>query len=150
MDILFVAHTSSMFIKVFEEWKTKKSCPTRPPHALRTKKLFRSRVEQKEIFFAHKCKKARTREGRKKSHKYFGSVTYVKFYTSLIVYKILESYLAQCEHAQVFVLLFPFSLATLHPSLSNSFSIFTTKWLAMSINHVASREEKSLGHFNVQ
>jgi hypothetical protein len=40
----------------------KKIMPISTSSRTRKEKVFRSRVEQKEIFSAHKCKKARTRE----------------------------------------------------------------------------------------
>jgi hypothetical protein len=60
------------------------------------------------------------KEGRKKSHKYFGSETYVKFHTSLLYIKFWRVTLAHCEHAQVFVLLF----APLPPSFLTPQFIF--------------------------
>lgn len=101
MGLFLVSHTSScspvrLTLKLSER-ERKKSKPIRPPHALRSErerereKLFLSRVEFFLSFFfcaaaAHtnaKSEKATRRErvrvssGKKKSHKYFGSETYV-------------------------------------------------------------------------
>jgi hypothetical protein len=63
---VFVAHTSSMYIKVFE--KEKKIMPISTSSRTRKEKVFRSRVEQKEIF-PHTNAKKREQEKRRQKEK---------------------------------------------------------------------------------
>lgn len=141
MIFIFLSSSGRPNIKVFEK---KKIMPISTSSRTREGKSFpfEGWAAQKEIFFAHKCKKARTREkeGRKKSHKYFGSETYVKFHTSLLYITISGELLSSLWTCTSICSTFS---SRFHPSpyfLPNSFSIFTTKWLAVSINHVANRK----------
>lgn len=109
---LRATYTSSMNIKASEN-------QIRPPSRIEREKLFLSRVEKK--IFAHKRKKS-DNESEKKSHKYFGSETYVcNFISARSISGELLSfpYISLWTCTSAFVLLFSLlHVWLLPPSLS--------------------------------